>query len=278
MINNILRTGNFTSSDIVALTTPGTRDMTPAELANRPKTGKGSAAKTIQDTSVVSQTALTYIAEKNMERRLGISLDTEVTAKPTTWGLLCEPFIHSLLDTSYQWTSTETHAHPDYDFWVGSRDGLKHDEGLTVLDGKAPFTRKSFCMLVDPLYDGLEGMDAMNAIRFGYTDKNGVKHDKHKEGETYYQQLVSNATIAKAKFAELIVFMPYFSQIDEIRNLANGNDGAMWVAFAKVDELPFLPDGGFYKNINIIRFEVPQEDKEFLTECIVTSSKLLTPR
>lgn len=236
MIDNLIRNGNFTSSEIVALT----------------KKGKGT---------YFGAPALTYIEEKNMERKLGRSLTTESNARPLSWGKLLEGVIFDLLSTEYSLVSTDSIPHPTVPNWAGSPDILKAD---TVGDIKCPITLKSFCQLVQPLYDGLDGIEAMNQVRA-----------EHKEGDTYYWQLVSNACITGMKFAELIVYAPYRSELQVIRSLAEGNRSVYWLWSAEDNELPYLVDGGYYRNINVIRFEVPQQDKEFLTERVIEASKLL---
>ncbi len=62
----MVRVGNFTSSEIVALVSKGKE--------------KGSFGKP----------ALTYIEECNMERRLLRSVTDDVSARPLSWGLLVE--------------------------------------------------------------------------------------------------------------------------------------------------------------------------------------------
>lgn len=250
IINNQIRVGNFTSSEIVALTS----------LAKDKSFGKP---------------ALTYIEEKNMERRLGRNLDSEVSARPTTWGNVVEGHVlgdvHSagILGLEYKISSQETVQHPDHDFWVGSPDGNKFDEGKTVFDLKCPMTLKSFCQLVQPLYDGLNGMDAMNAVR-----------ENHKDGDKYYWQLVSNAILTNSRFAELIVYVPYQGELQDIRDLTQMYDGPIqnkvaWINFGTDEDLPYLRKGGYYQNLNIIRFEVPQSDKDLLTQKVIEAGKLL---
>ena len=245
MINNKLRCGNFTSSEIVALT-------------KKDKKGTGFGAP-----------ALTYIEETNFERKLGRSLTDESNARPLTWGKLLEAHVFDLLGLEYILTSQETIQHASIPYWAGSPDGMKMDEGTTVMDIKCPMTLKSFCQLVDPLYQGLTGMDAMNAIR-----------ENHKDGEKYYWQLVSNSIIENTKYAELIVYVPYFSELSAIRFMAHNVPGDQagkhyWIAMSQDDELPYLIDGGYYKNLNIIRFEVPEADKKLLIDCVLKAGELL---
>ena len=237
MTNNNLRHGNFTSSEIVALT------------------------KVAKDGKSFGAPAMTYIQETNMERRLGRSLTDEVNARPLTWGKTLEPRCFELLGLEYSLISQETIQHSNINFWAGSPDGIKED---TVIDIKCPITLKSFCNLVDPLYNGLTGMDAMNAIR-----------DAHKDGDKYYWQIVSNAILTGSKFGELIVYVPFLSELTEIREMAEGNPAAYWIWSASDEELPYLVDGGYYKNLNIIRFEIPEEDKQLLSDRVLAAGKLL---
>lgn len=239
------RIGNFTSSEIVALTCMD-------------RSGKQFGQK-----------ALTYIREKRMERRLGRSIKTETTAKALSWGTLCEKAVAKLLSEDYIFTSDQTDIHPAFPYWAGSGDAVKLDEGRTVGEVKCPITLKSFCDLVDPIYDGLTGMDAMNKIR-----------DVHEDGEKFYFQTVSNSILKKTKYGELIVYMPYKSELQFIKMMAMNAEGEeagnyYWINNAREDELPFLNEGGFYSNLNVIRFEIPRSDIEFLTDKVTKAAELL---
>lgn len=242
MINNLARIGNFTSSEIGALTKEGK------------KAGTFGAP------------ALTYIAETNMERRLKRSLTDETNARPVTWGKLLEGFVNDMLGLEYRLCNSETVIHPEIPYWSGSPDCEKDD---TIGDVKCPITLKSFCQLVDPLYNGLTGMEAMNEIR-----------ENHKDGDKYYWQIVSGAILRNKKFGELIVYMPYQSELPAIKMLAQNVSGELlnkhyWIMMAGDDELPYLLDGGYYKNLNIIRFEIPEADKKHLTSCVLKAGALL---
>lgn len=68
-----IRAGRFTASEMHRLMKSGTRDMTPAELKARPKTGMGSSAKKIEDPRCLSPDTKTYIYEKVAETLTGIS-------------------------------------------------------------------------------------------------------------------------------------------------------------------------------------------------------------
>ncbi len=258
------RNGNFTSSEIVALTTNG-----------KAKDSFGAPF-------------YTYIEECNMERRLKRSISCEENARPLSWGKLCERYVcdnPEILGLEYSVNLSDTTRHPTIDCWLGSEDVLKED---TVGDIKSPKTLKSFCQLVDAIVmveaDGvwvMDGTQTMNNIRFGWVDKNGFERKKHPDGEKYYWQLVSNGTIHNKKFAELIVFVPYKSELPELKKLAlvldaeSGVYQYSWVANANDSELTYLNDKGLYKNKTVIRFEIPQADKDFLTSRVTTASQLL---
>ena len=246
MIHNTARIGRFTSSEIFKLMKEGKV--------------KGS----------FGQPALTYIEEVRLERHLGRSIETEIQAKPLTWGKLLEPYVFNLaeLGLSYSLCSDITIQHPDLACYAGSPDAIKGDPEVdTVVDFKAPMTLKSFAQLVDPLRR-FSGMDAMNKIR-----------DTHQDGDKFYWQLVSNAILTKAKYAELIVFCPYKDELDAIRTLADNapielKNRYYWIYKSTDDELPWLPRTGCdYKSLNIIRFEVPKSDKEALMDRIIRADR-----
>ena len=85
-----VRAGRFTSSEMWKLMESGSRLMTPDELKLRPKSGKGSAAKYIEDPSCLSKTTETYIRTKVAETLTGHAAEAINTA-PTRWGDDFEP-------------------------------------------------------------------------------------------------------------------------------------------------------------------------------------------
>lgn len=262
-----IRLGNFTSSNIFKLMSCGTRPLTTDELAARPKKGKGSSVTTTEDYETLGKPALQYIEECIEEQRLGRPLDKETNAKALLWGNLMEKFSFQLLPLTYQLMSTTTLVHPEIPQWVGTPDLKKHEERDSVADIKGPYSHMSFIKLIKPLYIGLSGYLAMKWIR-----------ENHPDGEKYYWQLVSNAILMELNlgtpidFAELIVYMPYYSEIQAIQqmitNMEDLDEQKKYYGFyiASATELPWIPDGGYYKNLNTIRFEIPKRDKELLTK------------
>lgn len=250
MIHSVKRIGNFTSSNIEKLMSDGKKS--------------GEYGKPYY----------TYIQEKNMERRLGRSLNDIASAKPLIWGKFLEARAFELLGMEYRLVSQDTIQHPLYDYWSGSPDGIKLNPN-TVIDIKCPMTLKSFCKFVDCITlnpDGsMNGTLTINKIR--------AMHD---DGEKYYWQLVSNAILTNSNSAELIIYLPYKSELQEIRDYCEETDMApnkiAWIAFAEDDDLPYLLDGGFYKNIYTFNFEVPENDKRLLTDRVITAGKHLIKR
>lgn len=197
--------------------------------------------------------ALTYIEETNMARRLGRSLTNETNSRETSWGKCLEPIAFDKLGFDYELVSDVTLTHPDIPYWGGSPDLIKPG---TVGDIKCPMTLKSFCQFVDA--------GSIDAIRAD-----------HPSGEAYYWQLVSNAILTNSQFAELIVYVPYRADLPLIRLTALDNEAYKWIGWADDYELPWLNEGGHYHDINTIRFEVPQSDKELLTDTVLEAGKRL---
>jgi hypothetical protein len=234
-MDNKLRFGNFTSSSISALM---------------------SLSKDKKD---FGKPAITYIKEKLMERKLKRVLNTEMSARPTLWGKVVEQRAFDVLGMEYKLTSKVSYVHPEFNFWVGTPDGLKEN---TVYDIKCPYTLKSFCEFAE--------CKTIEDVR-----------EFHKSGEDYYWQLVSNSILTGMKFAELIVYCPKQSELDEIRKLTeNIDDGVQqtkvqWIYFAEDEDLPYIPEDSEYNNIYVIPFEVPESDKILLTDAVKRAGKYL---
>lgn len=207
----------------------------------------------------------TYIHEKNIERKLGRVLKNQFSTKETSWGHLMELRAFRLLGTEYSLISDKTIVHPSVKYWVGSPDAIKYEKDKTVCDIKG-LQLKAFCDMVDAFEKGIE------EVRI-----------ECESGEKFYQQLVSNACLAGCKYGELILYCPYQSELEAIRQLAIDYDGPdpgrfKWIAYASDDELTYLPDGGFYQNMNKLRFEIPSDDKIALHERVTSSGDLLIER
>lgn len=241
-----MRTGNFTSSEIVALTTNGKSKE-----------------------KAFSEKGLTYIKHKKWERNLERSLDTETFSRPLSWGKLCEIFVLQHM-TMLHLTPLmdEPKQHQTIEYWWGSPDGINNDLDA-VVELKCPQTLTSFCGLVEPIIKGLSGTDAINYIR-----------DNHNDGEKYYWQIISNAIITGKSKGELMVFCPYQSQLDDIRMLAQNMPSDVlshyyWIANSMDKDLPYLNDRGKYQNVNSIVFDILQDDIDFLTDRVLKAGQLL---
>lgn len=205
------------------------------------------------------QKVQTYLTELTYERRLKRRLNAETSSKPTSWGHLCEHLIFTkkgFLGTSYGYYSDKTIPHPSIEGWCGTPDGETND---SVVDVKCPFTMKSFVELSDICIIG------------------DIVYFKEEKPE-YYWQLVSNAILTGKKYAELVVFCPKYETLPTIINLAQNMDEDQnkyfWLQFAQYDELPYLPEGTEdFNEITKFKFEVPETDKELLTEQITKALK-----
>jgi len=193
----------------------------------------------------------TYLKELGYEKKLGRGLGSETSAKPLTWGKTMEKRVFELLGLEYSLTSTDSIEHPTIEHWSGTPDGVTND---SVIDIKCPFTMKSFCELVEII-------------------ENGTIETFKSEKPEYYWQLVSNAVLTEKKFAELIVYCPFESELNDIRIMCDNYDGAdqyklRFITESANEELPYILDNGTYKNLNILKFEVPQSDIDLLTKTI----------
>lgn len=268
------RIGNITSSEIVALTTNGRRDMTDEEIIEYKKENPKGTRKTIDG---FGAPFFTYIEECVMERFFKNNLENENEVKAFSWGKLCELIVHDKLSNDYIMKSEITEVHPEYSEWCGTPDGIKLKNGIvdTITDIKCPLTRKGFYNLIKNLYD-FDGIIVSKKEHVNGNEIIQLVRSQSKEGEKYYWQLVSNSCILNAKYAELIVFMPYFEEIEEIKEYNRNLEKPYFaIEYAKENELPFIYKESGIDNINIIRFEVPESDKEFLKSRVKAAIELI---
>ena len=202
--------------------------------------------------------ALTYIQEKAWERKLKRSIETGGDSKETIWGKFLEPFVHDLLTIDYIHSNDETLTHPEIPFWKGSPD-FKNLKYSVVSDSKCP-QPKAFCKLVDSCNKGLSYF-----------------RDEFPE---YYWQLVSNACITESKYIEIIIYMPYEKDLNEIRDAADNYDGLDQYKYRFISELPSynlacLPNDSEYKDLNIFRWDVFDGDRDKLKENVLKANELL---
>ncbi len=228
--------------------------MNPTELTRTANFSNSSIWKLMKkatDKKNFGAHALTYIEEKRMEKRLGRALANSIDSKPTNWGTLVERLAFESIGIEYKLESRTRYSHPTIKNWNCMPDTLKPD---TVSDIKCPYTLKSFCTKVDA---------HSSLIEF------------KKENPEDYWQLVGNSIICDKKFAESIVYVPYKKDISDIRLMASEGMKGKFIEYMEDDELPWLPEGGYYKNLNIFKFEVPQYDKDELTECVIRAVEML---
>lgn len=205
----------------------------------------------------------TYIRGKNLERRFGISLSQEKYSRPTAWGHFLEQRVHDLLPSTYQSVGHITLKHPTIKHWAGSPDNK--DVTNSICGDTKCYERLAFGEYVENLTKA----------------KGDTEFFKSEHPEEYWQ-LVSNAIILGMKFIQPIVYMPYESEIEEIREEAHNYEGPdQWkfrfIAEAPLCELPYLKDDWYFKNLNTFLFEIPKADKDFLTSRMIMAGKYLVP-
>jgi hypothetical protein len=134
------RVGRFTSSEIHKLMNPAMRDMTEDELKARPKSGKGSRTMTIEEPTLLSPGAMTYVRAKAAEKLTG-SRET-VVAPALDWGIMNEPKARYAFIERTGANVKEVGFISFSSFAGGSADGVLLDsEGVPngVLEIKCPY-------------------------------------------------------------------------------------------------------------------------------------------
>jgi len=177
-----IRAGRFTSSEMWKLMESGTREMNAAELAARPKTGKGSKTKFVEDPSCLSKTTETYIRTKVAETLTG-QCAPQVFSYATAGGDEMEPF------AAQEWAT---------------RKGLEY-EILSFVPfgdhaGGSP-DRK------------IKGSDRLIEIKCPYNSANQIDYlmltdqwDLMRNYPEHYWQCMSNMLFTNTKFCDFIAY------------------------------------------------------------------------
>lgn len=237
---NPLRAGNFTSSSVHKLI----------------KTGAGGKG--------FSTTGLTYIEEKRIERKMGITLKQDVYSRTMAWGHLIEKWVHEKhLTTAYSSVGTETISHPTIPFWKGSPD-FKCESKQIVAECKG-YERKKFAEYAEVI--SRQDTEIMKIVC-----------------PEEYWQLVSNAAILEYDKIQPILCMPFKSELSTLQEFVDNLDTPNQWMFKYVSDavlngnyssLPYLPDGCEYKNLYTCILDAPKADVDFLTERILQAEKLI---
>ena len=205
----------------------------------------------------------TYISKKMRERKLKRSLDMGKYGASMAWGKFLEKRVNDNLPMNYQMLHKSTKMHPKFNYVSGSVDFLV--PGVKVAELKC-YEPDKFSSYVSALLTN---------------DLQQIKSEFPQE----YWQMVSNSQIHKTPKMEAIVYMPYESEMEEIRQLADDPEylnsiGMMpwevrFITEKPISQLAVLPDDSDFKNLNIFEFDVPTEDVIFLNKNIINAGKLL---
>jgi len=206
----------------------------------------------------------TYVEEKIFERKLKRSLDTGAYSQAMAWGSFLEKRLNdSDALEGYQMQHKTTTVHHKHLFWAGSVDFLV--PRIKIAELKC-FQPKKFAAYVSALLTN---------------DTEIIKKDFPAE----YWQMVGNACIHKVPKMEAIVYMPYESEMDEIRESVEDPEylsaigmqswQVRFIAEKPNSELAVLPNDSEFVNLNRFEFEVPIKDIMFLTKRVIKAGKLL---
>lgn len=210
--------------------------------------------------------AITYIKEREKELELGRGLSLPIYKQDMVWGKCWEPWVHWQLGSEYELIIDKTTLHPKYNFWSGSEDFKVHIEGGCISELK--------CLQLSNHYDYVKCLEKTSVPIFkkDFADK--------------YWQIVSNSCIHNTKFGEAIAFLPTQENLIEMRDLLENTDYVekhlkddpwkyRFIYEKDLYDLAFIPEHSTFPSMVKFRFEVPIEDKIFLTKCVITANKIL---
>lgn len=204
----------------------------------------------------------TYIEEKRYERKLGRQLTSEINTDAITWGNFLQNRVTDVLLRSDCKPNKDKirRVHPLIQNWTGVEDYLRfgETEADTITGEIKCLELKNFCRTHDAATAG------WNTLK--------------EECEDVAWQLVSNAILCGTARAELLLYVPYLKELSAIKDEARDSDNhfVQRISFKSDEELPYLVEGKYYKNLTIFVFEIPEADKINLLNRVIMAEKLLT--
>lgn len=210
--------------------------------------------------------AITYIKDKIKELELGRGLTLPIYKQDMIWGKVWEPWIHWQVGPEYELIIDQTTIHPKHPFWAGSEDFKLNIDGGCVSELK--------CYQLSNHYDYSKCLLKKDVELF------------KKEFKDEYWQIVSNSCIHGTLYGEAIAFMPTEEDLIEMRELIENSDYVekhlkddpwkyRFMYEKDLYDLPFIPKHSDFPSMVKFRFEVPMEDKIFLTKCVINAQKLI---
>ena len=201
----------------------------------------------------------TYIEEIAFERLMKRTIKSEVKTQAMKWGSLMEIVLFDLLGMEYVMEHKTTLIHPKYNFWRGTPDLIVPKVKIGEIKCFEPkkFMQLTMCLLQEDIFE--------------------LKENFPEE----YWQCVSNANICEVNRAELMVYMPYRSELEEIiEKIVSGNFlerhglndyDYYFMREENIESLPYLPDDSLVSNLNKFEFEIPEEDMKLIENRMIDS-------
>lgn len=205
-----------------------------------------------------------YVEEKMFERKLKRSLENGAYSQSMAWGKFLEKRVNDNLGLEYELISKTTFLNPKISCHSGSPDFIV--KGIKVAE------LKCYQMLKFARY----------ATALSTRDTEYIKTEFPDE----YWQIISNAMIQGVFKGEAILYAPYESEMEEIRELAQDPEylnkiGMMpwevrFITENSNSQLSVLPNDSSFQNLNIFEFDLPIDDVIFLTKRLKMAERLLT--
>jgi len=210
-----------------------------------------------------SRACETYLKERIREQKFKGSLSVDVNTRPIAWGHFMELYVNEYkLGFDYQHIGDKTFEHPTIKGWVGTPDFLS-DNKVAELKSYQPNKFTEYA-------DAIQSKD-LELLK--------------SEFKVEYWQIVSNACVLNLDYGEAIAFMPKEEEIMQLAKMVEEYDGDnLWsykyifdeiIANPENPNIPYIPKGSEYEDLNIFTFEIPKEDKEALTNRVIECLEMI---
>lgn len=191
----------------------------------------------------------TYIEEVKFEKQLGVSCKEEASSKSLNWGTIMQYYVaENYMPIGFDWHD-KTEVHNDLIKWSGTPDIISEDGTGDI----KCFYRKKFAQVANCILECLT---------------KGVEVLKKNEPEIYWQITSNSAIMGKSK-CMLVLFLPYESELEDVREYAcNSQLPEEWkyrfIYESSKSELPHQSDNSIFPNVIQYEWDIVTEDVKLI--------------
>ena len=208
----------------------------------------------------------TYIEEKKYESQLGVSCNEDAGSRASNWGTMMQYYVaEKYLPKGFKWHD-KTEVHPTIKLWSGTADIISDDAAGDV----KCFYRKKFAQVANCI------VECEEIRKLSHFDRPEIDYAPLKKNHPeIYWQITSNAAILNKSKGLLIIFLPYESELEDVKAFAYNSElpdewKYRFIYESHKSALPYQSDDSVFSNVIYFEWDIDSEDVKLIESKIPT--------